>query len=208
MLISFAFVALFLFLLWLICLFASFLREDKKEITKKQKENILELDYSCPFSDHSSWEDNFPLEEKKKLLEKLKNFDFSAVAPLENCPFVVKPKERVFFKFQNVGADFIRGKNGAIAQTEGTHYGTVYITNKRYVFVGNIKVQFDAPIKGGWRPEENTSSFMMFLRNTSVYFYFENKKILFDFFFCSLFCQKMSLEDREELLKEVLEIEE
>ena len=82
MLISFAFVALFLFLLWLICLFASFLREDKKEITKRQKENILELDYACPFPEHSSWENNFPLEEKKKLLEKLKNFDFSAVAPL------------------------------------------------------------------------------------------------------------------------------
>ena len=173
-----------IFFSWIVYLFISSSIEYKKdlELQKRREANRIELDYEYPHADINSWEKECTLEEKQNFLEKLKNFDFSKLKPLENLPFELKKNEHVFFQFKKVGADFIRGKSGAIAKTNAIHYGTVYISNKRFIFVGNKKCSFDVPLNACSTVNDNTSSYMMFLRQKDTYFYFENQKTLFEFY--------------------------
>ena len=200
-----------IFFSWIVWIFVISFVETKKEKQKLQqikKPDWKTIDEMIKEAGVTQKEIDGNPELHRYLFDFAKNLNLKKINIIEQTPFPLKKAEKVYFKFENVGADFIaRGYKFAKTDTWDIHWGSLYITSKRFVFVGNYRIVFDVQLKY-FGPNINTLSMEAFIKNQNLFFYFLKKE---DFFKCFLIWDKVlnnsSFEDIKEELADSLDIE-
>lgn len=149
-----------------------------KNLSKDERMgNNTQLDYTCPKEINTK-----PLSdsERQYLWHLANTIELKQINLNNHFGIKLKPKERILFKAKDVGADFI--KSGyKVSKTDELHYGYLYLTNKRFIFVGNKRVAFDFP-NTHFEYNSDTCCLEDFYNNENIYFYFPNQKDLAECF--------------------------